>query len=265
MTSEFFPVTHEEWLSRRLNEVSGERGTLTLVELVVLESGREQTVPGIPGVWTYRENDGRPTVTLSEADGVTFDGKPLHGTVQVQLDTPIQFSDTRQVIVNNHGASSFVVNVWDSQASNLLNFDSIDSYPYDPEWVVTARYVPRGPDSSFTVGRANDREAEEVRKAPADITFTRQGKTYTLVAFETFADVLLVVFNDVTTGEETPLSGRFMLVPPLKEEQDITLDFNRTYLPPHACSPLYPCPLAPDDNVLPISVRAGEKQIVFRV
>jgi uncharacterized protein (DUF1684 family) len=39
----------------------------------------------------------------------------------------------------------------------------------------------------------------------------------------------------------------------------VTLDFNYAYNPSCAYSPRWACPLAPPENVLPIPIRAGEK------
>jgi uncharacterized protein len=39
----------------------------------------------------------------------------------------------------------------------------------------------------------------------------------------------------------------------------VVLDFNRAYNPPCAVTPFATCPLAPEENRLPVAIPAGEK------
>jgi hypothetical protein len=67
-----------------------------------------------------------------------------------------------------------------------------------------------------------------------------------------------IFFRDATTGHETYPVGRYVDAEPLPDGRYV-LDFNRAYNPSCAFSPLYNCPIPPRENVLPVAVRAGER------
>jgi uncharacterized protein (DUF1684 family) len=45
----------------------------------------------------------------------------------------------------------------------------------------------------------------------------------------------------------------------------VELDFNRAYNPPCAFTPFATCPLPPEQNALPVFIRAGEKKPDYRI
>lgn len=101
------------------------------------------------------------------------------------------------------------------------------------------------------------------------LNFTLNGQPLTLTAYESVnsfqasADnaYLFLPFMDLTTGEETYESGRYLDF----KKQDIngekvTLDFNKAYNPYCAYSSGYRCPQPPAENFLNIKIAAGEKK-----
>ncbi len=69
---------------------------------------------------------------------------------------------------------------------------------------------------------------------------------------------LFVPFRDATTGKETYAAGRYI---DLTENTSgiYDLDFNRAYNPYCAYGGDYSCPIPPEENRLPVPIRAGEK------
>jgi uncharacterized protein (DUF1684 family) len=69
---------------------------------------------------------------------------------------------------------------------------------------------------------------------------------------------LFIPFRDVTSGKETYESGRYI---DLTENTSgiYELDFNRAYNPYCAFNSSYSCPLPPEENLLSVPIRAGEK------
>jgi len=65
-------------------------------------------------------------------------------------------------------------------------------------------------------------------------------------------------FHDATNGLETYKSGRY-LDPQQKPDGKLTLDFNYAYNPYCAYGEDWSCPLPPEQNKLPVEIRAGEK------
>ena len=101
------------------------------------------------------------------------------------------------------------------------------------------------------------------------LNFTLNGQPLTLTAYESVnsfqasADnvYLFLPFMDLTTGEETYESGRYLDF----KKQDIngekvTLDFNKAYNPYCAYSSGYRCPQPPAENFLNVEIAAGEKK-----
>lgn len=69
---------------------------------------------------------------------------------------------------------------------------------------------------------------------------------------------LFIPFLDATSGGETYGGGRYL---DLEENTRgvYDLDFNRAYNPLCAYGKEYSCPLPPEENRLPVAIRAGEK------
>lgn len=94
------------------------------------------------------------------------------------------------------------------------------------------------------------------------LQFTLQGAAYTLTAFVAADDPgrqrLFVPFRDLTAGTETYPAGRY-----LDLDRTATglydLDFNRAYQPYCYFDPQYDCPIPPEENRLPVPIRAGER------
>ncbi len=107
--------------------------------------------------------------------------------------------------------------------------------------------------------RGNKRRALRLGK----LEFTLQGKVLHLTALRLLEpgageSSVSVFFRDATTGRETYEVGRYVDAGSLGGDR-YALDFNRAYNPACAFSPLYNCPIPPRENVLPIAVRAGER------
>jgi uncharacterized protein (DUF1684 family) len=72
---------------------------------------------------------------------------------------------------------------------------------------------------------------------------------------------LFLPFEDLTSGEETYESGRYidLLITDIVNNQ-VIIDFNKAYNPYCAyVSGKYNCPIPPDENQLPVAIPAGEK------
>lgn len=81
-----------------------------------------------------------------------------------------------------------------------------------------------------------------------------------LMQTEKYRNYLFVPFTDLTTGDESYGSGRYLEFY-IQDIQDnhLWLDFNKAYNPYCAYSPDYKCPIPPKENHLPVAIRAGEK------
>jgi len=75
-----------------------------------------------------------------------------------------------------------------------------------------------------------------------------------------YKDYLFIPFTDLTTGDETYGSGRYLdfAIDSIKNNT-LVLDFNKAYNPYCAYASGYHCPLPPKENFLKMAIVAGEK------
>jgi len=101
----------------------------------------------------------------------------------------------------------------------------------------------------------------EEQPCPGALLFTIQGKEYRLDPLdEGPGEPFFVIIADETSGGETYGGGRFLYVERPDSAGETIIDFNKAYNPPCSFTPYATCPLPPDQNRLPIAVRAGEKR-----
>ncbi len=100
------------------------------------------------------------------------------------------------------------------------------------------------------------------------LTFTIDGEELVLHVYQgldlikedKYKDYLFIPFRDRTNYESTYAGGRYIDL----SIKDITngkmlLDFNKCYNPYCAYADGFNCPIPPDENSLPIEIKAGEK------
>jgi uncharacterized protein len=87
--------------------------------------------------------------------------------------------------------------------------------------------------------------------------FVYQGKD--LMQTGQYKDYLFVPFTDLSTGDESYGSGRYIefYIQDIKNNT-LQLDFNKAYNPYCAYSTGYKCPIPPRENALPVAIKAGE-------
>jgi hypothetical protein len=249
---------------RRELSVVQPKGSLALVNTQWVDS--EQTIWGVPGTWAPApEGSAGLVVTAAAADNIVVDGQRVEGSVLVRAKndpnpSEIVFSDsvTGFVIASEQG--TYALRVWDANSEGIQEFGSIDAFPYNPDWVITAKWseIPGGVAMGFEHLKDDGATREEV--LPGSITFTRDGVDYDLAAFKS-GRALQLVFADATSGESTYSVGRFLFLAP-NADGTITLDFNRAILPPCAFSYNFNCPLPPKQNRFAVAITAGEKNVL---
>jgi uncharacterized protein (DUF1684 family) len=130
-------------------------------------------------------------------------------------------------------------------------------YPVKPEYRVTAKLVPYTPSKLIAIPNILGQIEQE--PCPGYLEFSLQGQVFRLDPVVQ-GNSLFVIFKDATAGNETYPSGRFLDadMPSGKDRHEVVLDFNKAYNPPCAFTPYATCPLPPQQNVLPVSIEAGE-------
>ena len=87
-------------------------------------------------------------------------------------------------------------------------------------------------------------------------------QSQSLMGTEKYRDHLFIPFMDLTSGEETYTSGRYLdlNINDIKDHE-LVIDFNKAYNPYCAyVSDMYNCPVPPKENHLNVAITAGEKQ-----
>lgn len=247
--------------SRRQASVVQPRGSLALVNTQWIDS--EQTIWGVPGRWAPAE--GGLKLTAAASDNIVVDGALVDGDVVVRgkddaEPSEIQFSDTVSGFVIASGEGTYALRVWDAASEGIQEFGSIDGYAHNPEWVITATFTenPAGTTVGFEHLKDSGKTKEQV--IPGDISFSKDGVDYNLVAFKS-GRALQLVFADATNGVDTYSVGRFLFIAP-NPDGTITLDFNLAVLPPCAFSYNFNCPMPPKQNRFSVPIEAGEKNVL---
>ena len=87
-------------------------------------------------------------------------------------------------------------------------------------------------------------------------TYTTSGKP---LSAKEYKNHLFLPFSDVTNGKESYIGGRYIDME-IQDAKVWEIDFNKAYSPPCAFTAFATCPLPPKQNVLNLSVTAGEKK-----
>ncbi|MHA3684737.1 DUF1684 domain-containing protein [Leucobacter sp. HY1908] len=183
------------------------------------------------------------------------------------------------------GEPEYGLRVWDAHSQAIRAFEHVDTFDYNPDWVVDATFTPVAADRTVPFEHIRDAGGTRDLVVPGDITFERDGQSFTLAAFDDDGTLLLVFgdpTNTATDDTQTYGSGRFLFVEftdgetKAEAEADadantitrasarpVRLDFNRAFVPPCGFSAQYNCPMPPPQNRLPWPVTAGEKLPVF--
>jgi uncharacterized protein len=154
-------------------------------------------------------------------------------------------------------------------------FTGLAYFPADPAYRVAADFEPMRDPAELVIDTGGEDGAIRYRRAGM-LRFTLEGTECELLVLSliAYAGGLFLPFKDTTSRGETYGGGRY-LFDTVKNTDGLVLevrtgslrvvvDFNYAYNPSCAYSPRWACPLAPPENVLPIPVRAGEKNFPHR-
>ncbi len=145
----------------------------------------------------------------------------------------------------------------DKDSEVRRNFIGVDRFPVGPRWRVKARLEAHDPPQTVAVpnvlGQVNQ------SPSPGTLVFVLAGFSCRLVPVGEPGESLFIVFADATTGTRTYGGGRFLSAEPPAVDGTVVLDFNKAVNPPCAFTPFATCPLPPEGNILPVAIRAGEK------
>jgi hypothetical protein len=258
------------WHKQRIAELTSAKGWLNLEGLFWLHAGSNSfgSAPGNDIIYKHPEMPAMAGTFLLDGKQVFWQSAPgiLVKAGDQEISKSLLFHpDSLRNPAMQLGSFSWTiirreekigVRFRDLKSSAVKNFAGIDRFPTDSNWKVAAKLVP---SDMGGIAVTNVLGQTKLEKSPGQLRFIIAGKTYSLDALDEGGEQLFIVFGDATNGESTYHSGRFIYVlkPDIYGQTEI--DFNKAINPPCAFTDFATCPIPPKQNVLPITVTAGEK------
>lgn len=254
---------YETWRSERIESLIGPQGILAEINRYFITE--PQTLAEVAGTWSLAPEPQKGLLLSSSVDDkIEVDGKMVDGTVLVTPSSAIRFTDRLTATIIQTNGALYGIRIWDSNSESIRSFGGISVYPYNPEWVLNAEYVPSSQGRTVQFELFNQQGLTRELPSPGDIRIQIGGKSYELVTYGFFNEILLT-FKDLTNGRQTYEPLRFLYIHP-EPDGTVVLDFNYAFLPPCSFnqSPLFPCPLPPAQNRLAFEIEAGERKPLLK-
>jgi uncharacterized protein (DUF1684 family) len=149
------------------------------------------------------------------------------------------------------------------RGDNFTNFKAHPFFPINSKYRVTAKFTKTENAEPFELPTSSGKTKSYKEYGKA--TFELDGKSYTLTLYQSltlikqkkYKDYLFLPFRDATNEKETYGGGKYMDLT-IPKGNTIVLDFNKSYQPYCAYNAYdYNCPIVPEENKLPIEIRAG--------
>jgi uncharacterized protein (DUF1684 family) len=252
-----------EWFDKRVADLKGHDGWLNLAGLFWLKNG-------INSFGSDSTNDiVFPSGKISDKAGYFF----VKEKQVIMMPTPasglketvVYHSDsTKQTTVVHNSLEWFIirrddklgVRLRDLENENVKDFEGIERFPVDYSWSIGAKFEPA--KDGETIDITNVVGQTTATPLAGTCVFDVDGKEQRLAATRE-GDKLFIVFGDASNGKETYGAGRFIYVALPDATGNVRIDFNKSYNPPCAFTTFATCPLPPKQNVLSVTIAAGEK------
>jgi len=147
-------------------------------------------------------------------------------------------------------------------ADSTTYFSGLQYYPVNFDYRINAHLIPVEQKKTVTLPTSDGKQKSYLEYAYAE--FELKGVKNKLLILEImdrgpYRATLFLSFADQTSAKETYGAGRYLDVKKTPGSTSITLDFNEAYNPYCAYNDNFSCPFPPQENILNISVEAGEK------
>lgn len=162
------------------------------------------------------------------------------------------------------------------------HFTGLSYFPYDPLLRVEATFTPEAAEENLHLEASGPHAMRFQRAGHVSFSLGTTPLTLWVYWIDVYGGGLFLPFRDATCGPESYGGGRylfdtvkgsdFLRVEPRETASaeaespygyaggQIILDFNYAYNPSCAYDERWVCPLAPNENRLPIPIRAGERK-----
>jgi len=229
----------DAWMQTRHHSLTNPTGWMRLSGMIWMENGVTTFLDG-------QTVDRRDSLVF-HADTLLFNGP----------DSEIIATGThRWRIIKRTGLVG--IRIWNTENAAVDAFTGFPRYATDTTFVRNARF--RANPAGTTLPIVNVLGKLEEVPSPGVLDFDLDGKRYSLHALQGETQ-MFVIFADETNRTDTYQAGRFMYIdyPPDGSDRTV-IDFNKAYNPPCAFSEFTTCQLPPKQNVLTVSIIAGEQR-----
>ncbi|WP_299702957.1 DUF1684 domain-containing protein [uncultured Pontibacter sp.] len=260
----------DEWHREREAKLKAPDGWLTLAGLYWLQEGENTfgsgaghdltfpagKIPGNAGVITLE--DDRVSTSIAKGVEVLLNGRPVKevSLFGPGLDTIPQLTHGSLTWFVIKRGDKYGIRLRDLENDALIHFKGITRFPVNAAWRVEAKLEPHPTPKQIPI--TNIVGQTTLRDSPGTLVFELDGRQHRLDALME-GEELFIVFADKTNGLETYGAGRYLYAEKPRPDGTTILDFNKSINPPCDFVSYATCPLPPRQNLLTVSVEAGEK------
>ena len=257
----------KSWHKNRVEGLKNENGWLNLAGLFWLEEGRNSFGGNTENKIIFPKNRSKAflgDIILSK--GEVFVETKADAEVfneNEKIEKLKLFPNDKSIILKHNSLRWFVIKrgerfairLRDLESPFLKEFHDIETYKIDPKWKLKAKFIQTEGKKIAILDITGQTSQQD---SPGVLVFTILGKEYKLDALAE-GEEFFIIFGDKTNKKETYGAGRFVYAAKPDANGFTYLDFNKAYNPPCAFTPYATCPLPPKQNLLPIEIKAGEK------
>lgn len=256
---------------KRIANLKKETGWLNLAGLFLLQEGENTFGASVKNKLVFPKgkcpsfmgklvlNNKQVSVEIKNGVAVWNDKKKISKAIiyknEEEEPLVLNYKSLRWFVIKR--GNDFYVRLRDLESNNLKTFKEIPTYPIDMNWKIEATLdttTKNKIEVNDVLGNTN------LEESAGTLVFTINGITYRLDALDE-GDNLFVIFADTTNETETYYTGRFLIASKPDANGKVYLDFNKATNPPCAFTDFATCPLPPKQNILSVSITAGEKRV----
>lgn len=255
------------WHQNRIEGLKKENGWLNLAGLFWLEEGRNSFGGNTENKIVFPKDRSKAflgDIILSKGEvfvETKADAEVFNENEKVEK---LKLFPTEKNIVLKHNSlrwfvikrgERYAIRLRDLESPFLKEFHGIEAFKIDQKWRLKAKFIPTEGKKIAILDVTGQTSQQD---SPGVLVFTIAGKEYKLDALKE-GEEFFIIFGDKTNKKETYGAGRFVYAAKPDADGYTYLDFNKAYNPPCAFTPYATCPLPPKQNLLPIEIKAGEK------
>lgn len=262
----------DQWKKERLLELKSEQGWLNLAGLFWIKEGKQYfggtasddirfPIPSFPARVGYFERKGNTVKqVLEKSIAIEVNGVMQKEMLVFHPDSaqPIQMSFAHYRWTLLQRDELIGIRFRDLKHPAVDALQAIPCFPIDILFRVQAKLIPSLLPTKIPVANVLGQITQQF--SPGKLVFSLKGETYSLDALQE-GNKLFIVFGDQTSGRSTYASGRYLYAVMPGEDGVTVLDFNKAFNPPCVFTSYATCLLPPPQNILRITVEAGEKMV----